>query len=204
MMSKLKLLASPTLIALIGALSLSACGTLGAIAGGDEERANNARAEREANPGPCPRAFTLYETSRMVQLNGAERYANVGFTGEINKVRSLCRYYGTAPIDANVEIDMSFGRGPAAGSATHTYYYFVAVTRKNIDVIEKQYFPVEITFPPGVNVMTKTEVIDSVTIPRAKETTSGANFEIIVGFDLTPEQYEFNAAGKRFRVSSDE
>ncbi len=195
MMSKLKLIAS---LALIGALSLPACTSLS----GDEERINNARAAREANPGPCPRAFSLYETSRMVQLDGGERYENVGFTSEINKVRSLCRYFGTAPIDSNLEVDMSFGRGPAAASDSYTYHYFVAVTRKNVEVIEKQYFPIDITFPEGIDVMTKTEVIDNIIIPRATETTSGANFEIIVGFDLTPAQYEFNSAGKRFRVSS--
>jgi len=97
---------------------------------------------------------------------------------------------------------MSFGRGPVANGSTHTYNYFVAVTRKNIAVIEKQYFPVAITFPPGVDIMTKTERIDEIVIPRAKETTSGANFEIIVGYELTQAQKDFNEAGKRFRVSA--
>ena len=39
-------------------------------------------------------------------------------------------------------------------------------------------------------------------IPRAAEGTSGENFEIIVGFELTESQREFNADGKRFRVSA--
>ena len=43
--------------------------------------------------------------------------------------------------------------------------------------------------------------INKITIPRAKAGTSGENFEIIVGFVLTPEQREFNTQGKRFRVS---
>ena len=156
----------------------------------------------EKNPGPCPEAFSLYETSRLVEFKGSESYENVGFTAEINKVRSLCRYYGERPIEADLSMDIAFGRGPAASGSTATYQYFVAVTRKNIDVIEKQVFPITITFPKGVSVVEATENVGQIIIPRDNENTSGANFEIIVGFELTQEQIAFNADGKRFRVSA--
>lgn len=156
----------------------------------------------EKNPGPCPEAFSLYEASRLVEFRGAESYKNVGFTAEINKVSSLCRYVGDNPISADLTMDIAFGRGPAAEQRTATYEYFVAVTRKNIEVIEKQVFPISITFPEGVNVVEAREAVGEIIIPRANENTSGANFEIIVGFELTPEQIAFNADGKRFRVSA--
>jgi len=157
----------------------------------------------EANPGPCPRAFALYDASRIVEFkNEKESFANVGFTGEIGKVRSLCRYYGTQPIEGDLELDISFGRGPAATQATATYEYFVAVTRKNIDVINKRTFPIQVTFPAGEDRVSVTERVDKIIIPRATEGTSGENFEIIVGFELTPKQRAFNADGKRFRVSA--
>jgi hypothetical protein len=41
--------------------------------------------------------------------------------------------------------------------------------------------------------------VKTITIPRANPDTSGVNFEILVGFDLTPEQLAFNRDGKRFR-----
>ena len=99
-------------------------------------------------------------------------------------------------------MDMDFGRGPAAEGSTHTYEYFVAVTRKNIAVIDKQVFPLTVTFPPGADRVSVTEKINRIVIPRAGENTSGVNFEIIVGFEVTPAQREFNAEGKRFRVSA--
>ena len=182
-------------VSLIALLSLTAC------APNEQRRVRQAEA-REANPGPCPRAFALYESSRSVEFLGAEKHENVGFTAEINKVRTLCRYYSDQPIEASLDIDMAFGRGPAAQSETHTYNYFVAVTRKNIAVIEKEYFPITVTFPPGVTQMSVTEEIAQITIPRAKESTSGANYEIIVGFELTADQLAFNEADKRFRVSA--
>ncbi|MDP3595239.1 MAG: Tat pathway signal sequence domain protein, partial [Phenylobacterium sp.] len=46
------------------------------------------------------------------------------------------------------------------------------------------------------------EKIGQVTIPRATQTTSGANFEILVGFDVTPEMAAFNRDGKRFRLNA--
>ena len=33
-------------------------------------------------------------------------------------------------------------------------------------------------------------------------TVSGGNFEVLVGFDVTPEMADFNEQGKRFRVNS--
>ncbi len=186
---------------LIGAAALS----LLALAGcRSTQEALSIGAAGEANPGPCPRAFALYEASRIVEINGdgAESFGNVGFTGEIDKVRSLCRYYADRPIVGDLTVDFSLGRGPSAAGDTMTYSYFVAVTRKNIDVLEKSYFPLTVTFAPGQDRVRVTETIDEITIPRANDTTSGENFEIIVGFEVSPEQRAFNADGKRFRVSA--
>lgn len=179
---------------MVASIGLSSCSTAKKVLAVGEEA--------EKNPGPCPVAFALYEASRLVEFKGAESYANVGFTAEINKVRSLCRYVGSQPIHADLTLDMSFGRGPSATGSSATYQYFVAVTRKDIEVIEKKVFPVNVTFPAGVDVVERTEDIGEIIIPRATENTSGANFEIIVGFELTPEQIAFNADGKRFRVSA--
>ena len=158
----------------------------------------------ERNPGPCPRAFALYDASRLVELrgDGAERFANVGFTGEIDQVRSLCRYYSDRPIVGDLTIDFDLGRGPAATESTATYEYFVAVTRKNVDVIERKSFPLQVTFPEGQDRVRVTETIDSIVIPRGDDQTSGENFEIIVGFEVTEAQRAFNVDGKRFRVNA--
>jgi len=97
---------------------------------------------------------------------------------------------------------MDFGRGPAASGEEAVYEYFVAVTRKNVAVIHKEVFPISVRFPAGKDRVSKTEKIDKITIPRAGENTSGVNFEIVIGFVVTPDQQAFNAEGKRFRVSA--
>ncbi len=154
-----------------------------------------------ANAGPCPLLGVLYDASRLVEFKGAEeRYANVAYTGEMRGVRGLCRYTGANPIEMSLEIDMAFGKGPAAEGSSRTYRYWVAVTRANMAPIEKQYFDLTVNFPREQDRMAGSEVIRRVVIPRANDTVSGANFEILVGFELTPEQIAFNRAGKRFRV----
>lgn len=161
-------------------------------------------ADPRPNVGPCPLMGVLYENSRLVQFAqpGVERYGNIAWTGEVQAVRGLCRYVDTDPIRMAIEIDMAFGRGPAStGESRRNYRYWVAVTRRGIAPIERQYFDVEARFENG-DVATARERIESIVIPRANETVSGENFEILVGFDLSPEQVQFNRDGKRFRVDS--
>ena len=50
--------------------------------------------------------------------------------------------------------------------------------------------------------MRYTQEIEDIVIPRATSETSGENFEVLVGFELTPEQLAFNRAGKRFRIGA--
>lgn len=157
----------------------------------------------ERNAGPCPRAFALYDAARIVEFRGeSESFEAVGFTGEIAEVRSLCRYVGDNPITGDVDITFNLGRGPAATESTATYQYWVAIMRKNIAVMDKQTFPLTVTFPAGTDRITTTVTVDDYEIARATETTSGENFEIVVGFEVTDAQRRFNAEGRRFRVNA--
>ena len=118
----------------------------------------------------------------------------------MRQVRSSCRYVGADPIDMTLEIDLAFGRGPAAKGDSYTYNYWVAVTRRDVTVLAKKPYSIKVEFPKGAQRMAVTETIERIVIPRANADTSGANFEILAGFDLTKEQIEFNREGKRFRI----
>jgi hypothetical protein len=156
------------------------------------------------NVGPCPLMGVLYDNSRLVSFVGEDtsRYAGITFTGEMQGVRGLCRYVEDDPIAMSIEIDMSFGRGPAATADRQTYRYWVAVTRRGRAPIEKAYFDVDVRFRRGEQVVTRTEQIERIEIPRANAEISGENFEILVGFELTPEQLQFNRDGRRFRIDA--
>lgn len=156
------------------------------------------------NAGPCPAAASMYDVSRYVSFkdDGNELYSNLNFTGEIVDVKIWCRYAGADPMEAEVEIDFAFGKGGAATENSHTYPYFVAVVRNSGKVLNKEYFAVQSDFRDGT-IDGARELIAKITVPRVDETISGSNFQILVGFDLSQEQLEFNRAGKRFRLDTD-
>jgi hypothetical protein len=153
------------------------------------------------NPAPCPQASVLFDASRVVEMNGEQALANVGFTGEIMGVRSLCEYEDGEPILSDLEIEFAFGRGQAATGDSHTYPYFVAVTRRDTAVIAKETFTVEAEFGDR-NIAYDSSRIRRISIPRADDAISGETFEIVVGFELTQDQLAYNRSGVRFRQNT--
>lgn len=154
------------------------------------------------NAGPCPPAAILYDASRIVELEGeGQNFSNIAYTGELNGIRLFCRYVEDQPLRANLELDFAFGKGPKGDANRHQYRYWVAVTRRSAKVLAKEYFTVDAAFS-GDKVTGQTVTVDDIIIPRADGTISGANFEIVVGFDLTEDQLAFNRQGRRFRLDA--
>jgi hypothetical protein len=170
----------------------------------DEEWGNNkSPLPALRNAGPCPFVKTLYDAARYVEFkDNREASANVGFSGEIQGVSAGCSYKDEEPIRVAVDVLFELGRGPQASGSQKTFTYWVAVTDRNREVIAKQAFTLPVAFPAGQDRVYLTEHIKEILIPRATATTSGANFEVLVGFDVTPEMAEFNRLGKRFRVNA--
>lgn len=176
----------------------------GQEAGSQENRPRPPRIaplRRRAAAGPCPYVKVLYDAARYVELvNDRAAVANVGFTGEIEGLVSDCAYQSDDPITVQTRIQFNLGRGPQAQSDGRTYRYWIAVTERNRAVLAKEYFDLPVDFHGE---QTATVTLDqTVVIPRADATTSGDHFEVLVGFDVTPEMAAFNRSGSRFRVNA--
>ena len=155
------------------------------------------------NAGPCPFVKTLYDASRYVEFKeNRESSANVAYTGEIQGISAGCSYKDADPINVTMEILFELGKGPQATATSKVYHYWVAVTDRNREVMAKQSFDLPVTFAPGKDRVYVTDKVAQITIPRGAETTSGANFEVLIGFDVTPQMAAFNREGKRFRVNA--
>lgn len=183
--------------------------------GGDDDQASKKKKRDEEwnqpkaplaqlrNAGPCPYVKVLYDASRYVEFkDGKESASQAGFTGEIQSIASGCAYKSDEPIRIRIEALFQLGRGPQAEGDKHVYRYWVAVTERNQAVIAKEYFDLPVTFPAGQDRVYATETIEQITIPRADAKVSGGNFEVLLGFDVTPEMAAFNRDGKRFRVTA--
>lgn len=155
------------------------------------------------NAGPCPYVKVLYDASRYVELkDGKEATSAVGWTGEMENLTAQCRYRGDEPITVKLAINFQLGRGPQAEGLDKDYRYWVAVTARNQFVIAKQEFTLPVQFAPGQDRMAVQQNVQEITIPRASAKVNGSNFEVLVGFDVTPQMADFNREGKRFRVNA--
>lgn len=151
------------------------------------------------NAGPCPFVKTLYDAARYVEFKGGQESSSaVGFTGEIQGVSAQCAYKSDEPIRLQMNVLFELGRGPQADGGSKTYRYWVAVTDRNREVLAKQEFELPVDFD-GKDRVFKSETIKGIVIPRATPTVSGANFEVLIGFEVTPQMAAFNREGKRFR-----
>jgi hypothetical protein len=156
---------------------------------------------RSAAAGPCPYVKILYDAARYVELTGDRVSAsNVAYTGEIEGLTSDCAYQADEPITVYTRVLFNLGRGPQAQGDGRTYRYWIAVTERNKAVLAKEYFDLPVNFDGELTASVTHDQV--VVIPRADVTTSGDNFEILVGFDVTPEMAEFNRTGSRFRVNA--
>ncbi|HTK35472.1 MAG TPA: Tat pathway signal sequence domain protein [Caulobacteraceae bacterium] len=155
------------------------------------------------NVGPCPYVKVLYDAARYEEFKAATPTpSTVGFTGEITGLAANCEYKGGDPIVMRLAVGFALGRGPMAGASSKDYHYWVAVTQRNAMVIAKQDFVVRGEFKPGQDRVQVEDKLDGIVIPRATPGTSGSNFEVLVGFDVTPEMADFNRDGKRFRANA--
>ena len=152
--------------------------------------------------GPCPYVKILYDAARYQEFKNAEEAsAAVAYTGEIQNVAADCTYKGDEPIRVKMSVQFMLGRGPQATDNHKTYGYWVAVTHRNRSVLAKEEFSLPITFGSSDRVG-HVEQLGDILIPRKDASVAGDNFEILVGFDVTPEMAVFNEDGKRFRVNA--
>lgn len=164
-----------------------------------------ARLNEDRNSGPCPFVKVLYDAGRYIDFAGGREAATaVAWTGEIQGVEASCRYRDGQPITVDLDVAFTLGRGPTAQGQAKSYRWWVAVTERNRTVIAKEYFALDARFRPGQDRLAAAERLGGITIPRKDDKVSGSNFEILVGFDVTPAMAEFNREGKRFRATAGE
>ncbi|MDO1558425.1 Tat pathway signal sequence domain protein [Brevundimonas sp. 2R-24] len=170
----------------------------------ETRRSRLARLRRERpNQGPCPYVKILYDAARYLEFQGQPAASTVGWTGEIEGVTSDCVYReNNDPIRVDMNVLFHLGRGPTAQGEAHTYRFWVAVTERNTAILTKEYFDLPVTFDPGQDRVAIQQRINEIVIPRANENIRGDQFEILVGFDVTPAMADFNRQGARFRINA--
>ena len=132
----------------------------------------------------------------MVYRDGPGRdLIDVVHEGQIGEVGWSCKYSKT---DVTVLAKIAFlaQRGPASSQPEARLPFFVAVTDSGREILAKQVFQTVVAFPEGRSQAGVFEEIEEI-IPLPDQ-TSGPEYEIIVGFQLTEEQLRHNRKRRRF------
>lgn len=154
---------------------------------------------------PCPRTFVHGDGEKLTKFRpGPGRdLTDVMFEGEINDFRLVCEHEidddtraGTLSLELTVVMVME--RGPAVEKREAVYEYFVTLTDTKDEVLQKQLFGASARFEGNVTRFVFTDEPIVLKIPL-KAGQSGKDFNIVIGFQLTREELEFNRAQQGLR-----
>ncbi len=142
-------------------------------------------------PPACPRATILGDGASITQFrDGAGRdLTDITAQGDIVDVAVECDYDRTG-VDVAMQVAIAATRGPADRARVADFDYFVAVADAQRNILAKEVFRVRFQFPQTQSRVGQVEEI----APRIplKDRAQGVQYQILVGFQLTPEELEWN------------
>lgn len=153
-----------------------------------------------AEPPVCPRVVVLRDTAQAVQIEpGAKDVTGVRFLGRIADAQWACDADtddGKRYLDVALTVVIDAERGPAAPDATATAFdYYVAVADREQTILNKQVFRSDLPFPANrLKAGSKEELSIRVPLPG---TSTGADYALLIGFQLDREQLEFQRGHSR-------
>jgi len=142
-------------------------------------------------PPACPRATILGDGASVTKFrDGSGRdLTDVVARAEIVDASVECDYNRNG-VDVAMQIAIAATRGPADRARMADFDYFVAVADAQRNILAKEVFRVRVAFPETQNRVGTIERIEP-HIPL-KNRAEGVSYQIVVGFQLTPEELEWN------------
>jgi len=142
---------------------------------------------------PCPTVTVLPNADNItIFQNGPGRdLVDVQFEGVIAPVSGEC-FYEADDVALQIELILRIGaiKGPAARSQIQDFPFFVAVAEKSKKILNKKVFISPIEIPAGRRrAAVQEEMVQRIPLPSGR---SGRDYTIVVGFQLTSEQFKFN------------
>ncbi len=141
-------------------------------------------------PPPCPRIAAVADAAKLTRFAGESRdLTDVLYEAEIIDFVGSCAYDDEG-VDVATRVRFIASRGPADQAHRADFRYFVAVATRDKRIIGRQVFDSAIEFPGN---QTRAGVVEELEqrIPLDAEGT-GENYIIYVGFELSPDEVEFN------------
>jgi len=142
---------------------------------------------------PCPRTAILSDAGDLAHYRpGGRDITDLLLQARIASVNGTCQP-GTTKDTTKVTLNVGLTaqRGPAAGQMRDAdLAYFVAVVRDN-QILDKRVIPLSFQFPANANRVGITGADQDLVLPTAGSTTA-ADYVVLVGLQLSPEELERN------------
>lgn len=149
-------------------------------------------------PAECPPVSVLSEAASLTRFapGPGRDLVDVDFRAELTDLRSGCVYAkeegGASKLVVAVGPAIAATRGPANENRKADFQYFVSVVGADADILNKQLFPVSVTFPGN---STRVDVVQddppvSIDLPIAAE--GEGYYEILLGLQLSEDELLYN------------
>lgn len=147
----------------------------------------------------CPIPAILADTSSVTVMRPGTQpdLANELYTVTMTGTEVDCVYNNTTQIvRASMDIAFRATRAPTDAAATYSVPYFVVVHEGN-KIYAKRPYTLRFTFAPGAATATITQSQDDTRI-RIENGKLPWNYQLLAGFQMTPEQIAYNSKKSRY------
>jgi hypothetical protein len=169
-----------TIMLMAGAVALSGCGWL--FGGGGEKKI------------VCPGTYIAPDTDKEAVFKpGGATLKDVRYGVQVTNVKSQCQR-----AERGVLVSTKVGFRLVANDPTlrtGNFEYFVSIVDAQQNILTKQTYRMPFEFGPRLQAMNKEEeLIENLPL---NDVSTGGNYAVVVGLQLTPEQLRFNRGSSR-------
>lgn len=132
----------------------------------------------------CPKAAVHSETARLVQMGAGGIASAKAFEARMSAAQSACKAEtGATAVALTFAVQASLGPNVEAKPVKVPYFVVVMAGGK---IVAKEVFSVTLPFAAGGSPVSVNETVDKISLPLRSGATT--DYELLVGFQLTPEQ----------------
>jgi hypothetical protein len=155
------------------------------------------RSQNDVGAPMCPRVAVLADAAHLVKYrDGPGRdLTDVLYEADLGRISGECIYTRrNTRVTVAMKLTVTAKRGPADRDGIADLAYFVAIVDNQSKILARQEFDSQLEFEPTQTQAATLEELEQI-IPLQKD-QPGSDFEVLVGFRLTPEQLQRNRAGR--------
>lgn len=142
---------------------------------------------------PCPNVTVVpsAENITIFREGPGRDLVDVTFEGSIEPVSGECEYQDDESlVVTEMVMRINATKGPAASSQAQEFPFFIAISDWNRRILSKKVFKSPVEVPEGKRRGTvQEEIVHRIPVISGR---SGADYTILIGFQLTREQLQYN------------